>query len=149
MLQFNTTQTNFVVSGKTFAIKDDLKAMSGKWDPKKSCWNLPLNAGTPEACAALWAKLAEAEKVEKAKRKEERVAEKAAAVYAASPEGKKAAVLLALANKTKTGAYHWVCCEHCQVINWALQHTSCRVHSQNDGQSLNTFRVRGAIYTGD
>ena len=88
--------------------------------------------------------------------KDKRTAAKAQRMFDATPEGQaiikanqKAKVMAALAQKAETGAYHWICCEHCEVIDWARQHTSCKPCGSFDGQSWNTFRVRGRLYTGD
>jgi hypothetical protein len=93
------------------------------------------------------------EKVEKKKDKDSKAAAKA---YALSPEGiaarqeaERLRILACLEQKEKTGAYHWICCEKCEVIDWGRQHTSCQACAVWGGQSWNTFRVRGSIFTGD
>jgi xanthine dehydrogenase molybdopterin-binding subunit B len=86
----------------------------------------------------------------------ERAEKKKAAAYAASPEGiaeakekQRNLILACLEEKKKTGAYHWICCEKCEVIDWARKHTSCRACADWDGQSWNSFCVNGRRYTGD
>jgi len=129
MLNFTSSPTGLTVSGTTFAIKEDLKNLGGKWEPDTKSWLLSPALDTLATRTSLQLKLKE---------------QKAERLYAASPEGKRKQVLAALEHK-KGGHYHWICCEECEVIDWQRQHTACRVHS-HDG---NTFRVRGNIYTGN
>jgi len=46
---------------------------------------------------------------------------------------------------SKRNRPYWICCDECVVIDAKRMHTACTKHAI-DG---NSFRVRGAIYTGD
>jgi hypothetical protein len=148
MLAFATdlTVNTLFVSGQTFHIKETLKAYEGIWDPKTQKWALPAKYDTPLIRAMLIARASETLRL---KRLSEKAVRKAADDWAKSPEGVLQRLQQALKLKALTGAFSWICCESCCVINWEKQYTSCQVHSHSDGQSPNTFRVRGAIYTGD
>jgi len=160
------TEAGWTVSGKTFDVKDLIKAVGGKWQPDTRTWFIEA---TKDIAALLKAKADdEAARAEAAvKAKAERKTQRA---FNATPEGmeakrvkmdaararalaaEKAKVLWALAEKKRTpeGArtYYFVCCEQCEVIDWRHAHTSCRAHAEWDGQSWNCFRVRGSIFTG-
>jgi hypothetical protein len=140
-LLFTTTTKNLVVTGKTFPIKEQLKALGGIWNSPR--WILPLNADSP---------LTRANLVESCRRalieeKESKVAaEKARIAYLASPEAVKDALKAKAAGDY---SYHWICCEDCVVIDWARQHTSCQSCGYDNGMWKETFFVRGSLRTGD
>lgn len=153
MLSFSKTQANLVISGKTFYAKEAIKALGGKWDPSTSSWMLPVHIDSEMLRKDLQGKADTMEKTEKANTRERKKAERA---YAMSAEGiadakekQRQVILSCLEQKKKTGAYHWICCEKCEVIDWGRQHTSCMACAEWSGQSWNTFRVRGSIFTGD
>lgn len=153
MLTFNKTEATLIISGKTFYAKEAIKAVGGKWDPSTCSWMLPVHIDSDMLRKDLVEKAAATEKAEKKKEKE---AKAAARAYAISPEGiaeakaaAKERILWALEQKKKDGSYHWICCEECNVIDWTRQHTSCRACADWDGQSWNSFCVRGRRYTGD
>ena len=143
-LSFTVVDTGVLISGKTFNVKDRLKELGGRWNPQASSWSIPVAADSPALREDLEAV---ATQVAKQKKAEETAANKAARLYAASPEGKAAA---AAEEKQRIKAAvaagsTWICCENCEVVDWVRQHTNCRACAV-DG---NTFRVRGNIYTGD
>jgi hypothetical protein len=153
MLAFKKTEANLIISGKTFYAKEAIKALGGTWDGIGHVWMLPAHLDSEYLRVDIVVKATAKEKAEKKKQREEAAARRA---YAASPEGKAEAeeaerqrILACLEEKKKTGAYHWICCEKCEVIDWGRQHTSCMACASWSGQSWNTFRVRGSIYTGD
>jgi hypothetical protein len=153
MLAFKKTEANLIISGKTFYAKEAIKAVGGKWDPSIYSWTLPAHIDSEMLRKELTEKAGATEKAEKKKEKDAKAAAKA---YALSPEGiaeakatAKARVLWALEQKKKDGSYHWICCEHCEVIDWGRQFTSCDPCGSDCGLYKNTFRVRGSIYTGD
>jgi len=153
MLAFNKTQSHLVISGRTFHAKEAIKAVGGKWDPSTSSWNLPVHLDSEVLRKDLMEK---ANATEKAEKKKEKDAKAAARAYALTPEGiaeaktaAKARVLWALEQKKTNGSYHWICCEHCEVIDWGRQFTSCDPCGSDCGLYKNTFRVRGSIFTGD
>lgn len=161
MLTFTTNETHLFISGKTFDVKETLKNLRASWDCERRVWSLPIALDTDflrrsltdrakEAADARRPAKKELSPLERAEKKEAAAKKKAARLYAASSEGKKAALMAALAEKEKgNGAYHWICCDQCNVIDWARQHTSCEVHAIDCGLYKNTFSVRGMIYTGD
>jgi len=141
-----------VISGKTFDIKDTIKEIGGRWDAARRVWTLPY---TEEARAKILAASVAAEDRLKAQRKAEREEEKRKAAYRLTPEGQaearaeaRATIKRCLDEKAKTGKFHWICCEECEVVDWKRQHTSCRACAHWDGQSWNSFFVRGGLYTG-
>jgi hypothetical protein len=153
MLAFKKTEANLIISGKTFYAKEAIKALGGKWDPSIYSWTLPAHIDSEMLRKNLMEKAVTIEKVEKKKEKE---AKAAARAYALTPEGiaeakaaAKARVLWALEQKKTDGSYHWICCEHCEVIDWGRQFTSCDPCGTDCGLYKNTFRVRGSIFTGD
>ena len=153
MLAFKKTEANLIISGKTFYAKDAIKAVGGKWDPSIYSWTLPAHIDSEMLRKELMEKAGATEKAEKKKEKDVKAAARA---YAISPEGiaeakaaAKARVLWALEQKKTDGSYHWICCEQCEVIDWGRKHTSCMACAEWGGQSWNTFRVRGSIFTGD
>ena len=148
MLDFSKTDTSLLVKGDTFPIKDALKII-GKWDPSTRSWVVPAYLDSEPLRKDLESKLKEAKK----KERDENAAKKA---HAMTPEGRAEAaeeerkrILACLEEKKATGAYHWICCDKCEVIDWSRQHTSCKACATWDGQSWNTFCVRGRRYTGD
>ena len=157
------TAAGWTVSGSTFTMKEHIKAAGGKWQPETRTWFIDSTksiASLLEAKAADEAARAAAQVKVKAERKAQRAYDatpegieakrvKMEAARAAAAEKAKAQVLWALAEKARgVAGYHWICCESCEVIDWKRQHTSCRPCGVWDGQSWNTFRVRGSIFTG-
>ena len=146
--------TKLTLSGyDTFALKDAIKACGAKWNQETKTWviNAPTDLSPLISAAATLSE----QRTQEAKDKRESA--KAQRAFDLTPEGQeiikakaKAMVMTALALKEKGDySYHWICCEHCVVIDWQRKHTSCKPCGVWDGQSLNTFRVRGAIFTGD
>ena len=148
-----TNGAKLTLSGyDTFALKDAIKACGAKWHQETKTWVI----NTPTDLSPLISAASTLSEQRTQEAKDKRTAAKAQREFDATPEGQaiikanqKAKVMAALAQKAATGAYHWICCEHCEVIDWARQHTSCKPCGSFDGQSWNTFRVRGRLYTGD
>jgi hypothetical protein len=161
------TAAGWTVSGQTFDMKEHIKAAGGKWQPATRTWFIEA---TKDIASLLKAK-ADDEAARAAAAIEAKAAKKAQRAFDATPEGQealrlkraadqmaaaaaaKARVLWALEEKKRTdagaAAYHWICCESCEVLDWKRKHTSCRACAVFDGQSWNSFRVRGNIFTGD
>jgi len=145
-------ENGFTLSGyDTFALKTEIKAAGGKWNAETKSWFLKNGALTSVRSAAL--KLSETREKEK---KEAKIAAAAKRIFDLTPEGiaenkrlAKEKVLWALEQNKKTGAYPWICCEECKVIDWVRQFTSCEPCGSGEGIGRNTFRVRGRLYTGD
>ena len=153
MLDFTKNASNLVISGKTFYAKEAIKAEGGRWDSSTSSWTLPVHLDSEMLRKDLTEKAVTAEKETKKKEKDAKAQERA---YARTPEGIAAAkeaqrlrVLDCLEQKKKTGAYYWICCEKCEVIDWQRMFTSCDACAVDCGLYKNTFRVRGSIFTGD
>ena len=140
-LLFTTTATQLIVTGKTFPIKDAIKALGGIWNSPR--WLIPLNADSPLTRARLVENCRLALIAEK---EAEKAAEKARLAYIYSPAAVKAAL-----EKKAAGDYslHWICCEQCVVIDWSRQHTSCQACGHDNGMWKETFFVRGRLRTGD
>ena len=151
-----TENQRVFVYGKTFDVKERLKEVGGRWDPNSTAWTIPAASDTPEFranLAALFAEQFAKKKAKAAKEKEERLA---AIAYAMTPEGiaeakerNKNIVLACLEQKKKTGAYHWICCENVEVLDWNRQYTSCKACGSDYGTHIESFFVRGRLRTGD
>ena len=140
-LLFTVTAKNLVVTGKTFPIKEQLKALGGIWN--SPCWLLPLNADAPLVRARLVENCRLAIKAEK---EAAVVAEKARLAYIYSPEAVKAALK---AKEAGDYSLHWICCDQCKVLDWERQYTSCKPCGQDYGTHTESFFVRGRLRTGD
>lgn len=138
----------WAISGyDTYALKEHIKKAGGKWIAETKTWAIPA-----ECAANMPAFYAELKVVSDARRIQYKInvaAKKERVRLANTPEAKKQRVLDALAIKAKTGQYYWICCEQCEVIDWARAHTSCNACAVDCGLYKNTFRVRGNIFTGD
>lgn len=146
MLSFKTIQAYLAIGGKTFHAKEVIKSFGGKWDPAMNMWLVPADLDNETFRKTLQHKASIAENTAKLNEKMKRAA---ARVIAKSPVGiaeakakAKALIVECLEMKKKTGAYSWICCEDCTVINWQRQTTSCTTCGY-------TFRARGMVYTGD
>ena len=144
MLSFKKIQTYLIVSGKTFYAKEAIKTLGGKWDPVMSHWLLPAHLDSEMLRKDLQEKATSIEKENKAKEKAKRKADRSG-----DPLAERQKILACLEEKKKTGAYHWICCENCVVLNWERQHTKCDACAVDYGLYKNSFRVRGMVYTGD
>lgn len=160
-------ETQLVVSGKTFPVREKIRGLGGRWDPVRHVWTLPLELddeqtrihlgaltkAEEERAAAAAAAAAErmadtraafealqAERVAKWAKKEEKRRAKAAV-------DNLEAVKRCLADTS--GKYSWVCCEQCEIVDFKKGHTSCMAHAHWDGQSWCSFRIFGALYTGN
>ena len=136
-LYFNTNDTQLIVTGKTYPIKDHLKKHGARWDAGR--WVLPLNADSP----LFRANLVENCRVALLNEKE---AEKARLAYKYSPEFIKDALKAKAAGDF---SYNWICCESCVVLDWDRQHTRCTGCGQDYGTHIESFFVRGRLRTGD
>ena len=108
-----------VISGKTFNIKDEIKALGGSWNAERRVWTLPLEMDVEETRKKLDIAMKTNRKTETPK-----------------------------AEQKQASNVHWICCEKCTVIDSRRGHTSCMDHAEWDGQSWNSFRVFGRLYTG-
>ncbi len=136
-LDFAVYEKGVVVTGKTFDVKDILKAHGASWDSQMAAW---VFHGKTDMEAVRAAVAAEVEAAVSAKSAAKAEAKKARA-WLKTPAGQAHAVAEARA----AGAY-WICCDACKVIDWERQHTSCTACVR---QSTSSFRVRGVVYTGD
>jgi hypothetical protein len=153
-------ETQLVISGKTFDVKDTIKSLGGKWDAARRIWTLPLELDTEETRARLGALTKQQEEVAEAA-----VAVWREAVLKAEKEGRAAAIKRAEKRRAAadaknlelvkwcladtSGKYSWVCCDKCEIIDLEKGHSSCRAHAHWDGQSWCSFRIFGSLYTGN
>jgi len=142
-LVFKADKDKVLISGKTFDIKERLKAVGGTWISEKNTWQIPASADTPSFREGLEIFLTD-------KKEADRRAVIQAKAYAASPEGiasahKAQKVLIKKILIDKKPQFHWICCEDCEVIDWSRKHTSCN----SCGIGGNTFFKEGRLYTGD
>jgi hypothetical protein len=143
-LLFTLTLENLIVSGKTFPIKTQLKALGGRWDGGR--WVLPLSADSPLTRARLIENCRLgliAEKAEKAEKAAEQLKRHA---YFHSPEFVKNALAAKAAGSPH---YYWICCEHCRVIDVSRQTVWCNACGADYGGHIEGFFVRGRLRTGD
>jgi len=140
-LLFTVNPTQLIVTGKTFPIKEELKALGGIWQTPR--WVLPLNADSP----LMRAKLVESCRLAiKAEKETAKAAEKALLAYKYSPEFVKDALKAKAAGDY---SYNWICCANCVVLDWARQHTRCTGCGADYGTHIESFFVRGRLRTGD
>jgi hypothetical protein len=151
-LQYILSDDGVLVTGKTFDVKDILKAKGAVWNPSKSAWFFPkTDVDTLRASIAV--EVNERMDAMKIQRNQELAAQKAHKKWLATPEGmahvaekEKEKVRWALGQKAVGNySYLWICCEECQVVDWNRKSTYCLAHAE-DG---NAFRINGGIYTGD
>ena len=140
-LLFTTNDKNLIVTGKTFPIKEQLKALGGVWQSPR--WLLPLNADSPLVRAGLVENCRRGIVAEKEAMK---AAEKALLAYKYSPAAVKDALKAKAAGDY---SYDWICCESCVVLDWGRQHTSCKSCGADYGTHIESFFVRGRLRTGD
>jgi len=143
-LLFTLTPKNLVITGKTFPIKEQLKALGGIW--QSPAWLLPLNADAPLTRAILVESCRRALLIEKEAAKAEKAAQVARLAYLHSPKFVKDVLA---AREAGDHTFHWICCDQCVVIDWARQHTSCQSCGHDNGMWKETFFVRGCLRTGD
>jgi hypothetical protein len=142
-------ETQIVLTGKTFDVKEKIKSLGGKWDPDRRVWTLPLAMDTDELRTQLGA-LTQAEEARLVATVEV-VEPRAVSGGQARMKRSKAAKNLELVKwclADTTGKYSWVCCEQCEIVDLKKGHSSCRAHAHWDGQSWCCFRVFGSLYTG-
>ena len=152
-------ETQLVLSGKTFEMKEEIKSLGGKWDAARRIWTLPLELDTDETRARLGALTRQQEEVAEAAvaawREDVLAAERAGRAAAAKRAEKRraaaAAKNLELVNwclADTSGKYSWVCCDKCEIIDFNEGYISCMAHAHWDGQSWCPFRIFGSVYTG-
>jgi hypothetical protein len=143
-------ETQIVLTGKTFDVKEKIKSLGGKWDPDRRVWTLPLAMDTDELRTQLGA-LTHAEEA-RVVATVEVVEPRAVSSGQARVKRSKTAKNLELVKwclADTTGKYSWVCCEQCEIVDLKKGHSSCRAHAHWDGQSWCSFRVFGSLYTGN
>ena len=96
-LNFANSEKGVVVTGKTFVVKEILKAHGASWNPHDSAW---VFRGKTDVEAV--------------------VAEIESAVVREANKVQRVSVAAARA----AGA-RWICCDNCHVIDWARQTTDC------------------------
>jgi len=142
-LIFSTNDKSLNVAGKTFYIKDALKAFGATWNAKVKMWELPLDLDSAELRTQLLKKTQENIQQERANKKAEEAARLA---YKYSPEFVKDALKAKAAGDY---SYNWICCENCVVLDWGRQHTRCTGCGADYGTHIESFFVRGRLRTGD
>lgn len=143
-LLFTTTATQLIVTGKTFPIKELLKALGGRWEQGR--WVLPLNADSPLTRARLVENCRLGLLAEKEAKEAEKAAQMARTAYLHTPEFVKEALAAKAAGNCN---FHWICCDQCVILNFSRQHTSCQACGHDNGMWKETFFVRGLLRTGD
>ena len=150
-LYMNREETQIVLTGKTFDVKEKIKGLGGKWDPNRRLWTLPLSMDTDEVRTQLGAlSQGEEERIMAVTTLLERRA-RAASLKHSRAVAKAAAKNLELVKwclADTTGKYSWVCCEQCEIVDLKKGHSSCRAHAHWDGQSWCSSRIFGSLYTG-
>ena len=133
-LTFTQTAEGIIVTGKTYDVKDILKAAGASWAHPR--WIFRNRQGVDALCNDI----REDVEIAMANAKVVAQAEKAHQKWLKTPEGQKHCVQQAVQQGVP-----WICCESCEVVDWNRKSTYCMKHAV-DG---NAFRVRGNIYTGD
>jgi hypothetical protein len=151
-LQFSVSDGGVFLTGKTFDVKDILKAKGAVWNPNKVAWFF-ADTDVDRLRASLEADVEACMAARKSEKKQELAAKRAHRKWLTTPEGQahlaaeeKERVRWALGQKALGNyTYLWICCEECEVVDWKRQNTYCLAHAEGG----NAFRVRGGIYTGD
>jgi hypothetical protein len=133
-LNFSTNETQMIVAGHTYIIKEMLKLHGALWNHEMSAWTLSVALDTPglrqdfeKAAAERWAANRAADALERKRLRD----------YEKSPEGiaeKKAHQLNYCRNMG------WACCDNCYLMDIKRGHVGCHEHG---------FFVKGILYTGD
>jgi len=133
-LSYTVCPEGVLVGGKTYGVREVLKGLGAVWLSESKEW---LVAGAQVEAVRGWVEEVLAEEVVKAKKKrsEELAAVRAKKAWEASPEGRRARVDQALA----AGTHTWICCKHCDVLDWTRKTSDCSVHG---------FRLRGCTWNG-
>lgn len=126
----------------TYALKDTIKSIGGKWQPDTKSWS--VESATPEHIEQLTVAAKALSQTRQAEAKAKQEFERSPEGKAAIKEANRQRMLDALAS----GTNRWICCEHCEVLDWGKKIISCKPHGSWDGQSLNTMRINGRLYTG-
>jgi len=134
-LIYTVSAEGVLVGGKTYAVRETLKAVGGRWKPEVNGWVFRGEDEMDAVRGRIEEVLAEEEVKAKKIRKAELAAVRAKRVWEASPEGKRERVAQALA----AGTHRWICCAACDVIDWTRQTSDCSVHG---------FRLRGCTWNG-
>ena len=145
-----SAEFGWTISGpETFALREQIKSVGGKWVATTKTWVILAGSDVEP----LWGHLRELSNgrvaAVTARATASKKPRKPRSSSVKTAEAKKKLVLEALDIKANTGRYYWVCCEECEVIDWELGHTSCKVHAIDYGLWKQTFRIMGVIYTGD
>jgi len=143
-LYFNTNDTQLIVTGKTFPIKDHLKKHGARWDAGR--WVLPLNADSPLFRANLVEQCRLAVIAEKEAKELERAEQVKRIAYLHSPEFVKDALK---AKAAGDGTYFWICCDQCRIVSHERQSVWCSACGADYGTHIESFFVRGRLRTGD
>lgn len=133
-LNFSTNETNLIVGGNTFHIKEMLKLHGARWNHHIGAWTMSILLDSPglrqDFEEAVIVRTAAAKAIERAEAKKLRD-------YAKSPEGiaqQKAADLCYAKSRL------WTCCDNAYVMDVARGHVGCHEHG---------FFKKGNLYTGD
>jgi hypothetical protein len=145
-IQVTREETQIVLTGKTFDVKEKIKSLGGKWNPERRVWTLPLAMDSDELRTQLGA-LTQASVIEIAEA-ERRTASGGQARLKHSKAAAKNRELVEWCLADTSGKYSWVCCHQCEIVDLKKGHSSCRAHAHWDGQSWCSFRVFGSLYTG-
>jgi hypothetical protein len=143
-LYFNTTETQFIITGKTFPIKDYIKALGGLYNQGR--WVLPLNADSPLTRANLVEQCRLGLLAEKEAAKAAKDAQIKRHIYLHSPEFVKDALAAKAAGSPQ---YFWICCDQCRVLDAANQTVWCNACGADYGGHTEGYFVRGRLRTGD
>ena len=140
-LFFTTTPENLIVTGKTFYVKEKLKALGGIW--KSPQWLLPLDTDSALMRDNL---KTDCQLAIKAEKEEKKIKEAKRFAYLYSPQAVKDALKAKMAGDR---SFYWICCDQCKVLDWERQYTSCLACGQDYGTHTESFFVRGRLRTGD
>jgi len=149
-LTFANSEKGIMVTGKTFGVKEILKAHGGSWDPAAAAWifrgQSDMEAVRSLVVAEVEVTAAATKATAAAARKATREANKVQRDWLKTPEGRAASAAAEKARVTaaRNAGARWICCDNSTVIDWARKTTSCSA-CYPDGH----IRVRGCCYTGD
>jgi len=142
-LKFSSAEGGIVVTGKTFEVKEILKAHGASWQASASGW---FFSGRTDVEALRAEVEAEVEAIAAAHKAELAAARAHRKWLLRTPEGQAhaAAEVKARVVAARVAGAYWICCDNCRVINWSRKTTACDA-CYPDGH----IRICGCCYTGD
>lgn len=141
MLNFKTTEHTLQVVGGN-VIKDHLQSLGAEWNSDNESWDFPISSDSVIFRIGIEEAFNTASNI-KGRRHRDYDITPAGAIEKKLQE--RETIKKCLEENEITGAYRWICCEECEVIDWNRQYTNCVKCAEWIDGTLSSFRVRGVI----